>query len=170
MYVCMCECIVLQHDAMMGSIGVVGGKLKCIHMHARTPSHACRACMYVCMYIYMYVCVHYVCNAWDFSVQSNPHTATHCNKLKNTATHRNSSQHTDSAGKFVIGRFLREIVGVNIGILSKGKRAGVLSAIEPFSEDGRKWFENSLDTTYTEFLTKVAMGRGPQVHTFNRSL
>jgi len=66
-------------------------------------------------------------------------------------------------GKFVLGRFLKEFVGVNVGVLSRGKRAGVLSAIEPFSKDGRAWFEGSLDKTYTEFLGKVAMGRGPQV-------
>jgi hypothetical protein len=34
---------------------------------------------------------------------------------------------------------------------------------EPFSKDGRQWFERSLDKTYYEFLSKVAMGRAPQV-------
>ena len=37
---------------------------------------------------------------------------------------------------------------------------------EPFSKDGRAWFEQSLDKTYREFLSKVAMGRAPQVFFF----
>ena len=42
-------------------------------------------------------------------------------------------------GKFVVGQFLEEVLGVNVGIMSRGKRAGVLSGVRPFSPDGRAW-------------------------------
>ncbi|EKX43318.1 signal peptide peptidase SppA [Guillardia theta CCMP2712] len=67
------------------------------------------------------------------------------------------------SGKMVLGSFFADLIGVTHDSITLGKFAAMESSLRPFSEEERKVFEESLDRTYKDFLSKVALGRGTAV-------
>ena len=73
---------------------------------------------------------------------------------------------TGSIGVFggkVVVRDLMERLGLTTGTVSHGARSLMYSARQGFSDDERAQLDATLDAIYTDFVAKVAQGRGRPV-------
>ncbi len=61
-------------------------------------------------------------------------------------------------GKLVLGGLLDK-VGIKVEVLSRGKNAGMLSPMTPFTESERKAWRGMMEDVYDQFLTKAFEGR-----------
>jgi protease-4 len=61
-------------------------------------------------------------------------------------------------GKIALGR-LMDRVGIETGVISRGKNSGMFSATEGFSASQREVFRQSMEETYEQFTSKAAAGR-----------
>jgi protease-4 len=66
------------------------------------------------------------------------------------------------AGKIVIKGLLNNI-GVNIETVSRGKHVGMLSLLEPFTDEERAFLTKSMEETYGVFESRVKEARGEKV-------
>jgi protease-4 len=66
------------------------------------------------------------------------------------------------AGKIVIKGLLNK-VGVNIETVSRGKHVGMLSLLEPFTDEERAFLTKSMEETYGVFESRVKGARGEKV-------
>jgi protease-4 len=66
------------------------------------------------------------------------------------------------AGKIVIKGLLNK-VGVNVETISRGKHVGMLSMLEPFTDEERAFLTKSMEETYGVFESRVKAARGEKV-------
>jgi protease-4 len=66
------------------------------------------------------------------------------------------------AGKIVI-KGLADKIGVNIETVSRGSHAGMLSAMQPFSDEERAFLQKSMEETYGVFSGRVMGARGNKI-------
>jgi protease-4 len=66
------------------------------------------------------------------------------------------------AGKIVI-KGLTDKIGVNIETVSRGQHAGMLSAMQPFTDEERAFLQKSMEETYGVFSSRVMGARGAKI-------
>ena len=66
------------------------------------------------------------------------------------------------AGKIVI-KGLADKIGVNIETVSRGQHAGMLSAMQPFTDEERAFLQKSMEETYGVFGSRVMGARGEKI-------
>lgn len=64
------------------------------------------------------------------------------------------------AGRFVTGRFQKELLGVSHDTLKRGANADYFSSLEPFNAPQRERFRSMMSAVYDTFLDHVVAGRG----------
>ncbi len=66
------------------------------------------------------------------------------------------------AGKIVI-KGLTDKIGINIETVARGQHAGMLSAMQPFTEEEKAFLRKSMEETYGVFAGRVTGARGEKV-------